>query len=103
MFFTSGGRIIGVSASAVLPSPLEMHKPSWRSLQLTHPRHRATRIYTGLGKETLGGHKQNLVCTRTQEKGTVTPKEIDPGLSVSVQESPVEVLVGGGLVHGQGH
>ena len=26
------------------------------------------KIYTGLGKQTLGGHKQNLVCTRTQEK-----------------------------------
>ena len=23
------------------------------------------RTYTGLGKQTLGGHKQNLVCTRT--------------------------------------
>ena len=33
------------------------------------PHHRATRTYTGLGKQTLGGHKQNLVCTRTQEKG----------------------------------
>ena len=29
---------------------------------LTH--HRA-----GLGKQTLGGHKQNLVCTRILEKG----------------------------------
>jgi len=27
------------------------------------------RTSTGLGKEPLGGHKQNLVCTRTQEKG----------------------------------
>ena len=26
------------------------------------------------GKQTLGGHKQNLVCTRIQEKGTVTPQ-----------------------------
>ena len=30
---------------------------------------------------------QNAVCTRTQEKGAVTPKEIDPNLPVSVQES----------------
>ena len=28
------------------------------------------RTYTGLGKQTLGGHKQNLVHTRTQEKGS---------------------------------
>ena len=34
------------------------HKSPWR-LPLTH--HRATRTYTGLGKQTLGGHKQNLV------------------------------------------
>ena len=31
------------------------------------------------------------MCTRTQEKGAVTPKEIDPNLPVSVQES------GGGM------
>ena len=52
------------------------------------------RTYTGLGKQTLGGHKQNLVHTRTQEKGAVTPQETDPDLSVSVQESPVEVSSG---------
>ena len=45
------------------------------------------RIYTGLGKQTLGGHKQNLVHTRTQEKGAVTPPETDPDLPVSVPES----------------
>ena len=33
------------------------------------------RTSTGLGKQTLWGHKQNLVCTRTQEKGSVTPQE----------------------------
>ena len=36
------------------------------------------RTSTGLGKQTLGGHKQNFVCTRTQEKGAVTPQETDP-------------------------
>ena len=30
------------------------------------------KTYTGLGKQTLRGHKQNLVNTRTQKKGTVT-------------------------------
>ena len=38
----------------------------------------ATKIYTGLGKQTLGGHKQNLVHTRTLEKGAVTSQETDP-------------------------
>ena len=42
-------------------------------------------------KKTLGGHKHNLVCTRTQEKGAVTPQETGPDLIVSVQESPLEV------------
>ena len=32
----------------------------------------------------------NLVHTRTQEKGAVTPQEIEPDLPVSVQESLVE-------------
>ena len=35
--------------------------------------------------------KQNLVPTRTQEKGAVTPQETDLDLPVSVQESLVEV------------
>ena len=45
-----------------------------------YPHHRATRTYTGLGKQTLGGQKQSLVCTRTQEKGAVTLQETDPDL-----------------------
>ena len=51
------------------------------------------RTYTGLGKETLGGHEQNLVCTRTQEKEAVTLKENEPDLPVNVQESLVEAWV----------
>ena len=58
---------------------------------------------TGLEKQTLGGHKQNLVHTRTQENGAVTPQETEPNLPVSVQESPVEAWVGCGLLQGQGH
>ena len=46
--------------------------------------------YTGLGKQALGGHKPSLVCTRTQEKGAVTPQETEPDLPVSVQESLAE-------------
>ena len=43
------------------------------------------------------------VCTRTQEKGAVTPKENDPDFPVNVQESPVEAWVSGGLLQGRGH
>ena len=57
----------------------------------------------GLGKQTLAGHKQNLVYTRTQERGAVTPQETDPDLPVSVQESPDEVCISGGLLQGWGH
>ena len=43
------------------------------------------RTSTGLGEtETLGEHKQNLVCTRTQGQGAVTPQETEPDLPVSV-------------------
>ena len=49
------------------------------------------RTSTGLGKQTLGGYKQNLVHVRTQEKGAVTPQETEPDLPVSVWESPAKV------------
>ena len=42
--------------------------------------YRAARSYIGLEKQTLGGQKQNLVHTRTQEKGVVTPQETNPDL-----------------------
>ena len=61
------------------------------------------RTYTGLRKQTLGGHKQNLVHTRTQEEGAVTPQETDPDLPVSAQEFPAEAGVGSGLRQGLGH
>ena len=48
--------------------------------------------------QTLGGHKQNLVCTRTQEKGEVTPQETDPELPVSIQEPLMEAWVGSVLL-----
>ena len=34
----------------------------------------------------LGGHKQNLVCTRSLEKEAMTPQETESDLPVSVQE-----------------
>ena len=48
------------------------------------------RTYTGLGKQTLEGHKQNHVHTGTQEKGAVSAQETEPDLGVRVQESPAE-------------
>ena len=61
----------------------------------------------GLGKRTLGGYKQNLVCTRSQEKGTVYPQETEPDLPMSVQQSLAEVwgevAEVHGLLQGQGH
>ena len=61
------------------------------------------RTSTGLGKQTLGEHKQNLVCTRTQEKGEVASQETEPDLPVSVQESLAEPWVDRALPWGQGH
>ena len=61
------------------------------------------RTHTGLGEQTLGGHRQNLVRTKTQEEGAVTPQETDPDLPVSVQESLAEAWVGSGLLQGWGH
>ena len=58
------------------------------------------KTYRGLGKQTLGRQKQNLVITRTQDKGAVTPQEAGADFLVSVQESPMEVWVGGGLRQG---
>ena len=49
--------------------------------------------YTWTVKQTLGGHKQNLLRTRTQEKGAVTPQKTDPDLPKSVQESPAKAWV----------
>ena len=59
------------------------HKPSWRGSPLPHQR--AARTYKELGIQSPGGHKQNLVCNRTQEKGAVTHQETDPDLPVSVR------------------
>ena len=60
------------------------------------------RTSTGLGKQMLGRHKQNLVCTRTQEKGVASPQKTEPDLPVSGQESPAEAWVFSGLLQGRG-
>ena len=46
---------------------------------------------------------KNPVCTRTQEKGAVTPQGTDPDLPVSVHESLVETWVSSGLLQVWGH
>ena len=50
-----------------------------------------------------GTHTKKLVCTRTQEKGAVTPQETAPDLPVSVQESLVEAWVSSVRLQNQGH
>ena len=59
---------------------------------------------TGLGEtdSSLGGHKQNLVHTKTQRKAE-NPQETEPNLPASVGRSPVEAWVGRGLPQGQRH
>ena len=42
------------------------------------------------------------LCTRTQEKGAMTPQETDPDSPVSIQESLAEAWVGSGLLQGWG-
>ena len=53
--------------------------------------------------QTLEGHKQNLVCTRIQEKGAVTPQETVPDIPVRVQKSLVEAWSGSSLLQGWWH
>ena len=45
-------------------------------------------------KTNLGGHKQNLVHPRTQEKVVVTPQETKTDSPVSIQGSLMEAWVG---------
>ena len=52
----------------------------------------------------LGGHKQNLVPTRTQEKAAVTHKRLSqtcPRVSRSLLDSGLEAWVDSGLLQGQ--
>ena len=43
------------------------------------------------------------VCTRTKEKGTMSPRGTEPDLPMSVQESLAEPWVDSGLLWGKGH
>ena len=59
----------------------------WRSAGFDY------RTSTELGKQTLGGHKQNLVFIRTQEKGAMTSQETEQDLAVCAWESLSEAWV----------
>ena len=51
-------------------------------------------------KDSWSAH-HHLVCTKTQEKGAVTPQETEPDLPVSVWQSLAEVRVNSGVPRGQ--
>ena len=68
------------------PLPNPSPSPPSGSSQCTSPEHPAS-------WNTFKRHKQNLVHTRTQGKGSVTPQETEPAPPVSVSEAPVEVCV----------
>ena len=42
------------------------------------------------GNRFLEGSNKIFLCTKTQEKGAVTPQKNEPDMAVGVQESPVE-------------
>ena len=58
---------------------------------------------TRLGVDCGSDHELNLVHTRTQAIGAVTPQETDPDLPMSVQESPAEAWVGVACCRVGGH
>ena len=50
----------------------------------------------GNRRSTLGGHTQNLMCTRTQGKEAVTLQEIESDQPPNIGRSPAEVCVSSG-------
>ena len=61
------------------------------------------RTYTGLGNTLLEGRNKILCAPRPRRKEQWPPQETDPDLPMSVQESPAEAWVSGGLLQGWGH
>ena len=53
--------------------------------------------------ESLGGYRQSLVCTKTQEKATTDLQGAEPDWPGSVCKSPVQVWADSGLLQGQTH
>ena len=49
-------------------------------------------------KNRLSEDTHSLVCTRTQEKGEMTPQETDPSFPMRVHESPAKAWVSSGLL-----
>ena len=47
--------------------------------------------FTGLGKQTLGGHRQKLVCNWSQKKGEMSSQEIKPDFPVCLGVSGTDV------------
>ena len=75
---------VSISPSSEYSGLISFRNP--QGIRLWRPVGFDYRTSTGLGKQTLGGHKPNLVCTRTQEKGAMTLQEPEPDLPVSVLE-----------------
>ena len=51
------------------------------------------RTPTGMEIQTLGEHKQKLVCTRSQEKEAVSTQDTELDLPVNIQKSLVDIQV----------
>ena len=59
--------------------------------------------WTGENRDSsLGRHKPNLKCTKSQRNRTVTPQETEPKLPANVGGSLVEVWVSRGSPQGWG-
>ena len=67
----------------------------WRSAGFDY------RTSIGLWKQRLRGHKQNLVFTRTQEKGAMTSQETEPDLPGCAWESLAEAWLDSDLPGGR--
>ena len=57
----------------------------------------------GTRDSSLGGHKQNFACTKTQRREAVSPQETEPPLPAGVGGPPVAVRVGRGSPQGWGY
>ena len=62
-----------------------------------------TELAQDWGNRFLEGTHKTLCAPGTRKKGAVTPRETEPDLPVSVQESSMEAWADSGLPGGQGH
>ena len=77
------------------------HKPSWRRSPLTLPYSRQN-LHRNAETGSWRAQTKPFVHQDPGERSN-DPQETDPDLPMSVQESPVEVWVSGGLPQGLGH